>query len=118
MAELQIKSRKSQADVTTLTLDGFIDAYSYSDLEKTFKQFTRRQIFKFIIDLTGVDYISSAGVGVFINLFRVTEENNGRMILINPQPKVKEVLTLLGLTQLFTIVKNKRDALKTIESTV
>jgi len=65
-----------------------------------------------VVDMSNVDYISSAGAGCFYRCHRIAQENNGNIIIIRPKPGVKEVFDLLGLSQIFTITSNLESALK------
>jgi len=101
--ELQIATQKYKNDVVVISLDGFVDGYSYDKLEQTFDRLIKQGIYKFIVDLSRVDYLSSAGVSVFIDVFSITQEKNGYIELVNPKPNVKEVFELLGLTGILSI---------------
>ena len=90
-------------DVVVVSLDGFIDGYSCAKLKQTFDRLIKQRIYKFIVDLSQIDYLSSHGVHIFINVFWLTQEKKGNIILVNPKPNVREVFASLGLTQIFTI---------------
>jgi len=108
---LAIKTERVLDGVTTVLLEGIIDAHTYEKLEETFNRLIEQENYKLIIDLSNVDYLSSAGAGVFISVYSIIQENNGDFVLVNPGPKVKEVFDLLGLTQLFTISRDLNSAL-------
>ena len=101
--DLQITTRKPKKDTVVISLDGFIDGYSCAKLEETFDQLIKQGIYKFIVDLSKVDYLSSAGVSVFLDVFYNVQRPHGKLVLVNPKPHVREVFVLLGLTQIFTI---------------
>ncbi|MBI4834566.1 MAG: STAS domain-containing protein [Planctomycetes bacterium] len=107
MKDLEIKTQVNENGVVTIILDGSIDAYSYSKLEEVFNKLLAKQQYEMVVDLTGVDYLNSAGAGVFIGTLGVTEENNGKIVLVNPQSAVRNVFDLLGLSNVFSIVKDK-----------
>ena len=107
MKDLEIKTQADKNGVVTVILDGSIDAYSYSKLEEVFNKLLNQRQYKLVVDLTGVDYLNSAGAGVFIGTLGVTEENNGKIVLVNPQSAVRDVFDLLGLSKIFPIVKDK-----------
>ena len=66
--------------------------------------------YRLIVDLSGLDYISSAGAGVFIGAIGTAQENDGNIILMRPSPNVKEVFDLLGLSQIFTFKDTPKEA--------
>jgi len=112
MAEFQITSQKLPNNIVAVSMKGFLDAYTYNELEQTINSYFNQSIYRFVVDLSQVEYISSAGAGVFIGAIGVAQENQGNIVLIRPQPNVQEVFDLLGLSQIFKIVDNMDTALK------
>jgi len=56
-----------------------------------------------LIDLTDVEYVDSSGLGTLVGL-KVSAINKGycKLELLNLSPKVKQLLTLTNLAQLFS----------------
>src|SRR3989339_562005 len=107
MNELQIAVHHNNDGSVAISVDGMIDSYSYGQLEQTFNNLINQNIYNFVVDLSNVDYLSSAGAGIFIGTLGVVQENNGSIKLLNLRPKVQETFNLLGLTQFFTVSNNK-----------
>ena len=103
MKELLIKVRENNDGSVAISIDGMIDSYSYGQLEQIFNNLINQSIYNFVVDLANVDYLSSAGAGVFIGTLGIVQENKGSIKLLNPRPKVKETFNLLGLAQFFNI---------------
>jgi anti-sigma B factor antagonist len=102
MNKLQITTLKDQDGGVTISLDGFVDAYSCDQLEKAFDNLINQGIYKFVVDLSQVNYLCSGGAGVFISVYGIVQENDGNIVLVNPKGKVKEMLELLGLSRIFS----------------
>jgi anti-sigma B factor antagonist len=90
--------------VVLMHLAGFLDAHTFERLEEAISGLFAKGHYKLVVDLAGVEYISSAGAGVFIGTLSEAHEHNGNIVLMNPTPNVREVFDLLGLTQIFQIV--------------
>ena len=103
MKDLQIKVQNNNNGSVAISVDGMIDAYSYGQLEQIFNNLINQSIYNFEVDLANVDYLSSAGAGIFIGTLGLVQENKGSIKLINLRPKVQETFDLLGLTQFFNI---------------
>jgi anti-sigma B factor antagonist len=114
MAEFKIETQKLQNDIVLVKLKGFLDAYTYGEFEKTVNNLFNQKLYKLIIDMSGINYISSAGAGVFIGAIGIAQENFGNIIIVRPKPPVKEVFDLLGLSQIFIIVDNMEAALNSL----
>ena len=111
MTGLEIITNQASDGIVTISPRGLIDAYSYVELEQTFNRLMEKRVYNFIVDLSGVDYMSSTGAGVFIGLLRLTHEYKGNIVLVNPKPMVKDLFDLLGLTNLFIITTDMKSAL-------
>lgn len=112
MPDFKITTQNLPDNVVTIAVKGFLDAYTYNQLEQSINQFFNKNIYKLMVDLSEVDYISSAGAGVLIGAVGLAQENNGNIILLSPNPNVKEVFDLLGLSAIFTVVDDQAAALK------
>ncbi len=51
---------------------------------------------KLLIDLSRVNYLSSSGIGVLVELTKQTKKQGGDLALLNPQRNVEEVFAILG----------------------
>lgn len=114
MPAFQILKEKVADGVTLLTVRGFLDAHTFEELEKCINDLFEENQYKLIVDLSGLDYISSAGAGVFIGAIGTAQENEGNIVLVNPSPNVKEVFDLLGLSQIFTFKNSREEALRAL----
>ena len=57
------------------------------------------------IDLSGVEYISSAGLRVLVAADKLATSRGGSMRLLHPNSEVYDVFDMTGLIDVFTIVK-------------
>lgn len=90
---------------------GEIDASSSIELDNALKKAAGNHT-QILIDLHKLEYISSAGLGVFISYLEDLKQNNITLVLFGLQDKVKEVFDILGLQHLMHIASDKNDAQK------
>ncbi|MBI5366046.1 MAG: STAS domain-containing protein [Planctomycetes bacterium] len=112
MPEFQINTQKLQNGVMFITVSGFLDAHTFEEMERTINDLFERNSYRLVVDLSRLDYISSAGAGVFIGAIGTAQENDGNIILMRPSPNVKEVFDLLGLSQIFTFADDIDNAVR------
>ena len=91
-------------------IEGDLDASSSINLDKAISDAVNNGENKIIIDCTSLQYISSAGLGVFMSYLQDFENKNISMVLFNLSAKVKGVFQILGLDQLINIVNSKDEA--------
>jgi len=100
-----------EKNVVIVSLSGYLDAHTFERLEETIAELFGKNHYKIVVDLSEVEYISSAGAGVFIGALSEAHEHKGNIVLMNPTANVREVFDLLGLTQIFQVVDDRGAAL-------
>lgn len=89
---------------------GDLDARSSIELDTVMKTAIDSGHHKIIIDCHGLDFISSAGMGVFISHLEEVKESGGRFVLYNMSPSIYQTFMLLGLHQVLDIVQERKEA--------
>ncbi len=95
---------------------GEIDAGSSIELDLTIAKSISEGNTRILIDCTGLDYISSAGLGVFMSYIEEMRDKNIRMVLFGLNHKVANTFEILGLNRLLTIVHSKEEALRLVKA--
>lgn len=83
-------------DQVVFSLSGRLDAISVPQLEERLGQWYEYPGAKLIFDLEKLDYISSAGLRVFLSAAKKLKARHGKLCLAGLQQQVKEVFTLAG----------------------
>jgi len=104
----------NENDITTLKIDGDVDASSSIQLDESMSASMEGVNRKILVDCSSLNYISSAGLGVFMSYLEDIDSKNIRLALFGLSEKVHNVFEILGLDQLLTIVKSKEEALAII----
>ena len=99
-------------EVSEIRVDGVIDTLTASELEQVFDSLLRRGRFRIVVDLAGVDYISSAGWGIFISHIRDVRDNEGDVKLANMMPDVREIFELLEFDKVLQAYSSVEGALR------
>lgn len=103
-------TRKDNNNVSTLHLSGFLDAHTAPKFEAGLHGLIKEERFFIIVNHKDLDYISSAGLGVFMGFIEEIRENGGDIKLTNMSPKVFKVFDLLGFPALFEIFDEESEA--------
>ncbi len=105
-----------ESGVATLKLRGDVDASSSIDLDNAISNAKNAGHKKILIDAIELNYISSAGLGVFMSYIKDFEKEGIKLVLFGLNEKVLNVFTMLGLDQLLSIASNEADAQKLINA--
>ena len=83
-------------------LYGEIDQHCVSEIRDDIdRQIAIRNINSLIVDLGGVEFMDSSGIGMIMGRYKNMVSRGGKMMLVLPQPQVDKVLELSGLKKLF-----------------
>ncbi len=89
--------------VTVLSVIGDIDTNTYRELIDTAEGILYKGYAKLVLDLSGVNYMSSAGVVALQTITGRAAGHGGKAVLCSLTNKVQEVLELSGINQTLSI---------------
>lgn len=64
-----------------------------------------------IVDLDGVEFMSSIGVSIIVRVARAVTSRQGKLVLLKPQPNVADVLARTQIDQLIPVFSDREAAL-------
>ena len=109
---VNITEHPQNRDITLLSIKGFIDTTTAPEFEKRFLSVLNEKKFKLVVDLKDVNYISSAGWGIFISEIKRIRNQKGDLILVGMNPEVSEVFELLEFNTILKAFPNVDAAIK------
>ena len=98
-----------------IAIIGEIDASSSIELDLTIAKSVGEGFSKILIDCSALEYISSAGLGVFMSYIEEFKDKNIQMVLFGMKEKVANTFTILGLADLLHIRTSKEEAKKLVD---
>lgn len=103
-------SRADNGDVAVLYVKGYLDAHTAPELEKAIQDLVDEKKYKIVVNFKDLNYISSAGLGVFMGFIEDVRKNQGDIKLTNMKPKIYRVFDLLGFPTLYDILDEEKEA--------
>lgn len=83
-------------------VSGRIDHLTAPQLSEVFKSINEAGAYKIVVDLSAVEYISSAGWWALINAQKANKRfNRGELVLVGLQPPIRESMDLVGIGPYF-----------------
>ena len=104
--------RKDMGSVSVLNIQGFLDAHTAPDFENELQTLLKESKFNIIVNLDGLQYISSAGLGVFMGVIEDIRNHEGDLKICSAAPKVFKVFDLLGFPSLYEFFESEEEAIK------
>ena len=90
--------------IQILDLHGDLDAHTAPDFEAAIKRCLEGNQHNIIVQGMSLEYISSAGLGVFMAFIEEVREHGGDIKISDLKPRVYNVFDLLGFPVIFDIV--------------
>jgi len=113
LVALSINRRESD-HVTILDVRGRITLGDETDaLRQSIRDLLAQGQKKILLNLAGVDYIDSSGVGELVSAFTTVRNAGGELKLMNLTQKVHDVL---NVTKLYTVFDIKDDEFRAVKS--
>ena len=108
---LTIESQQHENGVVVVSIQGEITFENSDQLREKIDQLCDQNQVRVIIDLAGLKYMSSAGMGVLVHGLKNTRAKGGDLRLINLNDKMRRVFLITQFTHHFVVLKNMEEAL-------
>jgi anti-anti-sigma factor len=106
--ELSIVQRPD--GLTQVALAGRLDAMGVQQVGIRFQGATASQGRPTIIDLSGVDFIASLGLGMLLSAARALHHRGARAVIVNPQPLVGKAIETAHMHSVIPVVGSVEEA--------
>ena len=97
-------------DAIIITVTGQLDAHGAIALDTVIEQTLADRTFKIMVNCIQLEYMSSAGMGVFISYFEDIRTKGGSLVFYGLQPNVRTAFEILGLEKVFKVVSTEDEA--------
>ncbi|MDZ7271756.1 MAG: STAS domain-containing protein [candidate division KSB1 bacterium] len=114
--QLSVERPISRDDIAIIKVGGYIDTTTSSELEHSLTSLLKAGSYNIIIDLANVDYISSAGWGIFISEIKGIREKGGDLKLVGMIPDVYEVFELLEFHYILKAFDTVEEAIRDFDA--
>ena len=111
MADINISERQA-GDVTILDLEGKVTIGEGSvALRNAIRRLLGEGKNKILLNLGGVGYIDSSGIGELVSSFTAVNKEGGTLKLLNLTQKIQDLLAITKLLTVFDVYDAEGDAL-------
>jgi anti-sigma B factor antagonist len=97
-------------DSCIIYLDGDLDASSSIQVDQAMERVIESNVKNILVNFRELDYISAAGIGVFISHINNMHEKDITLVLFDMSEKIKNIFTVTGLDEIIPIVPSAADA--------
>ncbi|NQU63637.1 MAG: STAS domain-containing protein [SAR324 cluster bacterium] len=94
---LDISLIKKEDGIFVLDLEGSIDNATSPQLKQQIDLLLAGNIKTLVLDLEGLKFMSSVGVGLINNTKTLLKKKNAEFAMVNPSPQIKKVFEIMSL---------------------
>ncbi len=109
---MTINERK-QGDITILQPKGRLDAATATEMDQHVSEFINGGSLHLVLDLSELEYVSSAGLRVFLSAAKRMKQAKGKFSLANPTPQVRQLLEVAGFSTILPVYATMAEAIGT-----
>ncbi len=88
--------------IVIITIEGSIDSKTTGELQSKVME-SISDTDNVILDMSKVDFVSSAGLRVLLMVYRQIKSQNGKVVLVGVSEEIIDVITMTGFINFFTI---------------
>jgi anti-sigma B factor antagonist len=113
---LQIDSRLVDEGSAVLALSGEVDVSNTAQVREAGVKLLTDGATRLVVDLSGAEYMDSAGLGTLVGLLKRVKEAGGAMAIAGPLPRVSRLFEITGLDQIFSVYQDLDTAMKEVRA--
>lgn len=104
---------RPEGEWTVVDVKGEVDVYTAPKLRETFVDLVEKGTYKIVVNLEGVEFLDSTGLGVLVGGLKRVKSHDGLLALVCTKPKILKVFSITGLAKVFPIHDSVPEALGT-----
>jgi len=107
--QLTVKTRQTRPGVITVTLLGRLDSQTSGLLDQGIAGILDEPVKTLVLDMQGVDFITSAGIGVIMKARTSLARKGADLALMNLQPQVRKVFEIIRVLPTLGVFQDERE---------
>ena len=96
-------SVRDDAGAVTITVEGEVDVATAPTVRDELYRLIDRGTKRIVVDLSGMEFIDSTGLGVFVGALKRSREGGGELELRSLKPAARKIFDITGLSSAFNI---------------
>jgi anti-anti-sigma factor len=103
---------EAKGDILILRMSGRLDAVSSPTAERKVFDYINNGQQKLLLDFSGIDYLSSAGMRMLLSVTKKLKTLSGKLVLFSITTNVMDILKMSGFDHVLEIAQTEEDGLR------
>ncbi|WP_188316909.1 STAS domain-containing protein [Solihabitans fulvus] len=116
--DLELNSVTVAGGVTIVEANGELDVLTAPRMREYMINLINDGRVRLIIDLDGLDFLDSTGLGVLVGVFKRIRSRHGELALVCSQERLLKIFRITGLTKVFAIAPNLTTGLGLVSGSI
>jgi anti-sigma B factor antagonist len=116
--EISQGSVGARKDVTMLTAKGYVDTMTCSILLNKITEILNQGLYHIVVDMAQVNYVSSAGWGVFVGEIKGIRDKGGDLKIVQMTPEVYDVFEMLEFNRILSYYDSFEEAINDFDLSI
>jgi anti-anti-sigma factor len=113
---MELEYRELENGIRLIKLIGRLDMEGTSSVDQEFVERCAGENVYVLVDLSRMSYISSIGIPMLIGTAKSVANRGGRLAFLTPQPNVKSILDITGVSHVIRIYNDLETAQQQVKS--
>jgi len=113
---MKLEYRELEGGIRLISLTGKLDAEGSRSVEDEFVRRCAGDHVFVLVDLSQVMFLSSIGIPLLVASAKSVASQGGRLAFLSPQPNVKSVLEITGVTHVIRVYNDLETARARLQS--
>jgi anti-sigma B factor antagonist len=110
---MKITLKEHVIRIQIVSLEGRLEAFTVASIRTEFDSLLESGSTNFVVDLSQVSFMDSAGMSLLVSLLKRTRQKGGDVVLVKPREAAAfRILTLTRFDKVFTLVNSIEEAYK------
>lgn len=112
---MRLESELLDGNILKITLDGRLDVEGTQAIDMKFTALTATRRAAILVDMSNVSFLASIGMRTLLTCAKAAANRGGKLVMLSPQPMVREVLDRSGVATLIPVADDldaAREALR------
>ena len=118
MENILLIDESHSGNATIVSLGGRMDASSSPSAEAVLFRLIESGTREIVVDMSKLDYISSAGLRVMLASLKKLRDDGGQLVLAGLKPQIQNVFEIAGFQRIFTIYSTTEEAVSSFSAPV
>lgn len=115
LAQPTLSRMTRESGLVVISINGELDSFGTQQINPAFSVALADRSVTAIVDLSGVPFMSSSALAMFLSHGQAMHRAGGKLVLAGPNPNMIDVLHLSGFDALFSIAPTLEEALAVLE---